>query len=216
MEEIKQNSICTSYQSRSSLADEETPECELCILGGCSTVQPLPGCCLKFVACWSKTWTMRGKAGRQRGKASFPHYSLPAKHGRSHHTRCFISLADFNCEDPAASVDFRLFYNPPASLALQCFHHSIKVLVFPPSSLAQVAQTRVLQCGGLKVEVLDCPYLGSVSMCVWILCVPLGTFLSNLSGETRVVHVMSEHTRSVAPRLSCRQLRLMFGTKQEP
>lgn len=110
------------------------------------------------------------KPGIQSDKASFANYSLPAKHGISHHTRCFISLADFNCEDPAASVDFTHLWNPPASLPLHCFSWlmvSSKSSCSPPLLPwgIQIAQTHVIPNGGLKREVLTC---ADVCVCVRI------------------------------------------------
>lgn len=125
------------------------------------------------------------KQGKQADKASFANYSLPAKHGTSHHTRCFISLTDFNCEDPAASVDFRHLWNPPASLALQCFSwlmiQSNSSCCCPLLSWGlQVAQHRVIQYGGLKAEVLDCAYLWFVGVCVNTVCAIGDSFLLNI------------------------------------
>lgn len=125
------------------------------------------------------------KQGKQADKASFANYSLPAKHGISHHTRCFISLADFNCEDPAASVDFRHLWNPPASLALQCFSwlmiQSNSSCCCPLLSWGlQVAQHRVIQYGGLKAEVLDCAYLWFVGVRVNTVCAIGDSFLLNI------------------------------------
>lgn len=112
------------------------------------------------------------KPGIQSDKASFANYSLPAKHGISHHTRCFISLADFNCEDPAASVDFTHLWNPPASLPLHCFSWlmvSSKSSCSPPLLPwgIQIAQTHVIPNGGLKREVLTC---ADVCVCAYIYC----------------------------------------------
>lgn len=61
------------------------------------------------------------KTEREREGPSFANFPLPAAHETSHHTRHYVSLPDFNCEDPAASVDFRhLFIVPPRPL-----HHSV-------------------------------------------------------------------------------------------
>lgn len=53
------------------------------------------------------------KTERERKGPSFANFPLPATHETSHHTRHYVSLPDFNCEDPAASVDFRHLFSPP-------------------------------------------------------------------------------------------------------
>lgn len=76
--------------------------------------------------CWKDEGERLSQTERKRERPSFANFPLPATHETSHHTHHYISLLDFNCEDPAASVDFRhLFSSPPLtplpSLSLSSF-----------------------------------------------------------------------------------------------